>query len=265
MSKANDGILASRLINQSDPSALQPRHRSQLGAQLVSNESICSGHALQAADCMRSKHSGGSIVSRRRFTVYLLLLISFQPNRNSRSSHDGQPTKPISPKTKRAKQRRMHGADLYVARFGRDAFRSRCDTLQSDEIESVSNPSPCSSLSDDQKSLHDELTIPHYNRGELSVGGYCMQSQQHLDAAIVRESHPCYRCVEFMVAAGIKRVFWTEDGSFKWRSAKVNDLGAALHIINNRNGRGATDNERVFMTKHELLLSRCPADISPSE
>jgi hypothetical protein len=56
-----------------------------------------------------------------------------------------------------------------------------------------------------------------------------------------------------MHSVGIKRVFWTEDGSTAWRSAKVRDLVEALE-----NGDGDVDGngEQIFVTKHELLLLR---------
>jgi hypothetical protein len=151
---------------------------------------------------------------------------------------------------------RLKGADVYVARLawkhaqhasvethdksqrGKGAFSaSSLSSRLSDLSITASPPSPTGSL-------YDELS-------------YCSRTMSQADPKPVRineigcatSSRPCYRCISYMQWAGIRRVFWTNDGG-QWEGAKVRDLVDALELD------PTTGMSGMFVTKHEVLMLR---------
>jgi len=157
----------------------------------------------------------------------------------------------------RTKDSRLKGTDLYVARLGSDCspIGSPVQDQNDLNVESVSATTTDDSSvqvdsnaqkSSSTNSLHDELTIKFLPQRSSSQS---LSAPQQLQT---RPSRPCYRCIEYMHAAGIKRVFWT-DGAGKWEGAKVNML---IDALGNGECRGHKNGEGVFVTKHEVLMLR---------
>jgi hypothetical protein len=144
---------------------------------------------------------------------------------------------------------RLRGADLYVARLGwkpkETTMPSKPVTVQ--ELDSLSSSmsslSTTGSFSLSTGSLHEELSCPYPTPTP--------SSPTTIDAAPIPSavsSHPCYRCVSYMHAAGIRRVFWTNaDG--EWESGKVRDLMDLLE-------EGGDDTTGLYVSKHEVLMLR---------
>lgn len=171
----------------------------------------------------------------------------------------------------RMKHPRLNGADLYVARLGwgecskkkqkkAEALVFSEDPEEDSSSETASIASSASSL---PSSLHDELKNPHPKRNSAT-----QPSGHAFDLSQVRASRPCYRCIACMHAAGIKRVFWTNDVG-KWEGAKVRDLVDALEASGSAGeeqdatkeeagagAKGGPAGNGVFVTKHEVLMLR---------
>lgn len=174
-------------------------------------------------------------------------------------------------KDNRVKHPRLNGADLYVVRLGKpDNLKKSCcslfmadnqaqapiaiESIIDDSASEISDSTSLSSARSSSGSLHDELINPT-PRSSPSVTPNPDTEVSTINANSIRASRPCYRCIEYMHSVGIKRVFWTEDGSLEWRSAKVRDLVAVL----DGNSLAAADGgevEQMFVTKHELLMLR---------
>lgn len=169
----------------------------------------------------------------------------------------------------RVKHHRLNGADLYVVRLGRPSTSKPTCCSSSIPLAPIQARTPPDSVADDTDSeisdssvlsltstgsLHEELLNPHPRNPSPGASTPNTSAPAIVDPRTIRSSRPCYRCIEAMHSAGVKRVFWTEDGSLEWRSAKVRDLVAVL------DGTGASDGssgmEQMFVTKHELLMLR---------
>ncbi|KAI9663364.1 MAG: hypothetical protein M1831_002648 [Alyxoria varia] len=212
----------------------------------------------------------------------------------------GQTTRDVKSRTKHPK---LIGADLYVARVGcgkpnkpksRKANRNRTLDLstppgsgESTSSSGCSTPSSPASVSPSPTSLHDELVNPHPRKKNtqetLLPSSTC--SHDGSDHSI-HASRPCYRCITYMQAVGIKRVFWT-NAKGEWEGGKVRDLVDALESSyagaagkdvsacfpgarhngvddgdDGGNGAGASKNPAasssagLFVTKHEVLMMR---------
>ena len=100
-------------------------------------------------------------------------------------------------------------------------------------------------------SLHDELVCKDLDVPEEDV----VEAEQQAFRGIA-ESRPCYRCVSYMHSVGIKRVFWTTN-SGQWEGAKVRDLMDCLAgDPTGSTGDPSSFGDRVFVTKHEVLMMR---------
>ncbi|KAF2655890.1 putative isomerase YbhE [Lophiostoma macrostomum CBS 122681] len=157
----------------------------------------------------------------------------------------GQTSRSVS---ERMKDPRLNGADLYVARLGRQVSgRSNvCCSLGSPEQASSSH-APKSSTG----SLHEELINPYPRSVIAKPPGEDHSKEQRSILA----SRPCYRCISYMDSVGIKRVFWTTD-SGKWEGAKVRDLVDAMDSLCDDNSTDSASLANVFVTKHEVLMLR---------
>ncbi|KAK0894385.1 hypothetical protein LTS16_017637 [Friedmanniomyces endolithicus] len=168
----------------------------------------------------------------------------------------------------RKKHLRLVGADLYVARLGRCATTGNkrasphvapipasedrmqpedcCDAVLESSIESLSITTSNKATG----SLHDDLENREPTPRRVAL------APATLDLDTIRSSRPCYRCINDMHTAGIKRVFWTNDAG-GWEGAKVRDLIDALddsmESVASGVGGGPTGNG-VFVTKHEVLM-----------
>ncbi|KAK0823753.1 hypothetical protein LTR54_009925 [Friedmanniomyces endolithicus] len=168
----------------------------------------------------------------------------------------------------RKKNLRLVGADLYVARLGRckttgskgaspreapiPVAKSR---MQPEDYGGTSLESSVESLSITTStkptgSLHDDLADREPTPRRVAL------APATLDLDTIRSSRPCYRCINDMHTAGIKRVFWTNDAG-GWEGATVRDLIDALddsmENVASGVGGGPTGNG-VFVTKHEVLM-----------
>ena len=144
--------------------------------------------------------------------------------------------------SERTKDSRLQGADLYVARLGlkpRNPSSAAAAPQDPTPPPPASRPLPSSAPTG---SLHDELRNPEPAQQPPSPRP---ATPDRLDISVVRASRPCYRCVGYMHAAGIKRVFWTTDQG-AWESRRVRDLVDAL------DGAGQTPDAAhdVFVTKY---------------
>jgi hypothetical protein len=168
----------------------------------------------------------------------------------------------------RKKHPRLNGADLYVARIGWCKTDAHVNAKRSNRLEqsAILNPSPSSPESETTVSpsttsispgrLHDELLTPGPSAGEVSKRE---RASFVADLSTVRASRPCYRCISYMHAVGIKRVFWTNDAG-QWEGGKVRELVDALDrsmesIAGGQgDGLGGPLGNGVFVTKHEVLM-----------
>jgi hypothetical protein len=147
---------------------------------------------------------------------------------------------------------RLRGADLYVARLvlkpkqmdvtPQLVFASDLDSLNSGMSSLSTNACERPSTG----SLHEELSclLP----GPLTSSPSVVEADPLAPVPKAVSSHPCYRCVSYMHAAGIRRVFWTNNDG-QWESGKVRDLMDLL-----QDGDDATTN--VYVSKHEVLMLR---------
>ncbi|KAK1067866.1 hypothetical protein LTR12_013492 [Friedmanniomyces endolithicus] len=198
------------------------------------------------------------------------------PGKSLRRIHD-EPPQPIpmllpmgrtgSNTNERKKHLRLVGADLYVARLGRCKITGNKeaspreapiptaeDRMQPEDCGDTGLESSVVSLSITTStkptgSLHDDLADREPTPRRVAL------APATLDLDTIRSSRPCYRCINDMHTAGIKRVFWTNDAG-GWEGAKVRDLIDALddsmESVASGVGGGPTGNG-VFVTKHEVL------------
>ena len=169
----------------------------------------------------------------------------------------------------RKKHMNLVGADLYVTRLGwnrggpskgtapvasktastpvttADAPDDDEDNTLSRSTTSVESIASSSSTG----SLHDELV----NREPKPEAPATLISDHRLDLDCVHASRPCYRCISYMHAVGIKRVFWTNDAG-QWEGGKVRDLVDALDNSMESVADGGPLGNGVFVTKHEVLM-----------
>ena len=142
----------------------------------------------------------------------------------------------------------LAGADLYVARFhlGESTpermLSGVTSPTETPRMPAFSPERPPSILT--PPSLHDELINPYPTTSPVSSSLLPQPPVERL-REIVRPSRPCYRCIAYMHAVGIKRVFWS-DSQGKWMSRKVRDLMEELRS-------GECD---VYATKWEVLLMK---------
>jgi hypothetical protein len=100
-------------------------------------------------------------------------------------------------------------------------------------------------------SLHDELTCKTPRQVPVREPPAASTLP---DGHQIADSRPCYRCISYMHAVGIKRVFWTgEDGA--WQGAKVQEFIDMFEAT----GCGESGEDEggslagMFITKHEVL------------
>lgn len=147
---------------------------------------------------------------------------------------------------------RLRGADLYVARLVLKPKQMDItpQSVSASDLDSLN--SSMSSLSTDAcerpstGSLHEELSC--LSPGPPPSSHSAVEADPLAPVPIAVSSHPCYRCVSYMHAAGIRRVFWTNNDG-EWESGKVRDLMDFL-----QDGDDATTN--VYVSKHEVLMLR---------
>jgi hypothetical protein len=170
----------------------------------------------------------------------------------------------------RKKHPRLAGADLYVTRLGwnnnnvarpnpKQKFvkpPTRVLTPPSSSESEAAPPSLSSSTSSTctlgaTGSLYDELRN-HTPRTSSAVP----ESAPTIPREAIHASRPCYRCVSYMHAVGIKRVFWTDDAG-EWEGGKVGKFIDALDGEGDGAGCGGGPmGNGVFVTKHEVLMMR---------
>lgn len=166
---------------------------------------------------------------------------------------------------KRKKDTRLIGADLYVTRLG---WNKRQEPRENREVEEelrippatanafeeepppASMHSSTSSLPSNTGSLHDELInrTPRVRPDAPVPSKFARQS--------IHASRPCYRCISYMHAVGIKRIFWTNDAG-DWEGGKVAQLVEALEGNLEEGGCGSGGGvmgNGIFVTKHEVLM-----------
>ena len=147
---------------------------------------------------------------------------------------------------------RLRGADLYVARLvlKPKPMDITAQSVSASDLDSLN--SSMSSLSTDAcerpltGSLYEELSC--LSLGPLTSSASAVEADPLAPVPKAVSSHPCYRCVSYMHAAGIRRVFWTNNDG-EWESGKVRDLMDLL-----QDGDDATTN--VYVSKHEVLMLR---------
>ncbi|QIW95187.1 hypothetical protein AMS68_000705 [Peltaster fructicola] len=160
----------------------------------------------------------------------------------------------------RQRSSRLNGADLYVARTGgcrNETMPSTVMDIQQDDTD-TEMPRLAAMLSSDSsdsdristRSLHDEL-LNKWPRVLRSAP----PDRPLYDRNTIHASRPCYRCVSYMHAAGIRRVYWT-NAAGEWEGAKVAKLIAALDGDDNSPGDGGPMGNGLFITKHEVLQIR---------
>ncbi|KAL9638113.1 MAG: hypothetical protein Q9164_001755, partial [Protoblastenia rupestris] len=103
-------------------------------------------------------------------------------------------------------------------------------------------------------SLHDELRFQSPWKASITKPPSPLTPKKMPTAT---QSRPCYRCISFMHAAGIKRVFWTNKEG-EWESAKVQHLVDSLEgpATPGNDIDGGVDSCALFVTKHEVLMLR---------
>lgn len=183
----------------------------------------------------------------------------------------------------RKKDPRLVGADLYVTRLGwnksqvvqKKSKKAKAKAAREVSQETVSetvsgatsettselDPDEPPSLSSSTSSicslgttgsLHDELR----NRLPRTPPPATPKPTTHsIPREAIHDSRPCYRCISYMHAVGIKRVFWTND-SGEWEGGKVTNLVNALDGGTDGSGGGGPMGNGVFVTKHEVLNMR---------
>ena len=166
------------------------------------------------------------------------------------------PTLQTEPVRKPQPRAPLQGADLYVARLGwcgkppRNArpVSPGHDHDDDDLAYSTASLQLSASSSRSNGSLYDELSFASTSaHSSPRIEGIAERQTTKHD---VRESRPCYRCISYMHAAGIKRVFWTTQTG-TWEGRKVRDL-----IEGFKGEGGGAEGEDVFITKHEVLRMR---------
>ncbi|OJD39788.1 cytidine and deoxycytidylate deaminase [Diplodia corticola] len=162
----------------------------------------------------------------------------------------------------RMKHRCLVGADLYVARLGNHPASLPASSMKLGSLSE--EPLICVEEEEEDEvelarplrtgSLHDELTN---KTTTISTTAEKAQREASLDRRNVVASKPCYRCVNFMHNAGIKRVFWTNDEG-RWEGAKVRDLVDQLDGVECQNGCTGEEESGggVYVTRHEVLRLR---------
>ncbi|KAF2135396.1 uncharacterized protein K452DRAFT_314027 [Aplosporella prunicola CBS 121167] len=145
----------------------------------------------------------------------------------------------------RTKHAKLHGADLYVARLGHagPAHLSSSGGSKAPKDPVPPPPAPTPTPRPTRTgSLHEELThiLPAPPPPPAALPAL-------LDRRTVQPSRPCYRCVAYLHAVGIKRVYWTNSEG-EWEGAKVRELAEGLE------GGGAGG--EMFVTKGEVLRLR---------
>ena len=122
--------------------------------------------------------------------------------------------------------------------------------------ESDSDPPPSLSSSTSSLgatgSLHDELRSPS-PRERPAIPE---KAESGVPRKAIHASRPCYRCISYMHAVGIKRVFWTNDDG-EWEGGKVAKFMDALDGEGDDGGcGGGVMGNGVFVTKHEVLMMK---------
>ena len=149
----------------------------------------------------------------------------------------------------RTKDPRLCGADLYVARLGpANKPATRTNDINVPTVSTTSpqfTPPPRSSS---PGSLHEELSCCSISSPAQSTHSETSPEDKESPPEI-RSSRPCYRCITYIHAVGIKRVFWTNDAG-GWDSAKVRDLVDGFEGC----GEGGSADMGAFVTKHEVLM-----------
>ncbi|KAM0714387.1 hypothetical protein Q7P37_010174 [Cladosporium fusiforme] len=170
----------------------------------------------------------------------------------------------------RKKNPRLVGADLYVTRLGwnktnllhqntpkkpREIPKPEPEpTLQNLDSEPPSLSSSTTSIStlSTPSSLHDELRTP----SPPSRPPAPESPEPGIPRKAIHASRPCYRCISYMHAVGIKRVFWTNDAG-EWEGGKVAKFVDALDGDGDEGGCGGGPmGNGVFVTKHEVLMMK---------
>ena len=160
----------------------------------------------------------------------------------------------------RQRNPRLSGADLYVARLCGDKSAKQphkpaispttkpsiqaVDSGLGTAISKITATDDGLVLPAPPASLHDELTCSAVT--PPTAPPMPPKKPSHRAHA----SRPCYRCISYMHAVGIKRVFWTNQQG-QWEGDKVTRLVAALE--GNPAEEGAT---QMYATKHEVLMMR---------
>ncbi|KAF2009752.1 hypothetical protein BU24DRAFT_323490, partial [Aaosphaeria arxii CBS 175.79] len=118
---------------------------------------------------------------------------------------------------------KLHGVDLYVARLGRKTISSSTMTSHccSNKLEGKEQTlAPWSDPDQLNGSLHDEYLSYHQRSKHENTTSTAKLPDQKPS---MLSSRPCYRCISYIDAVGIKRVFWTTEAG-TWEGAKVRDL-----------------------------------------
>ena len=170
----------------------------------------------------------------------------------------------------RKKHPRLAGADLYVTRLGWNnnnvaqpnpkkkfvkpsAGDAAPPSSSESELEAPSLPSSASSTYTlgNTGSLYDEL-----RSSAPKTTPPVPEKAPTIPRKAIHASRPCYRCVSYMHAVGIKRVFWTNyDG--EWEGGKVATFIDALDgEVDGPGYGGGPMGNGVFVTKHEVLMMR---------
>jgi hypothetical protein len=170
----------------------------------------------------------------------------------------------------RKKHPRLAGADLYVTRLGWNnnniaqpnpkqkfvkppARDASLPSSSESEPEAPSLPSSASSTCTlgNTGSLYDELRV-----SAPKATAPIPEQAPTIPREAIHASRPCYRCVSYMHAVGIKRVFWTNDDG-EWEGGKVAKFIDALDGDGDGAGCGGGPmGNGVFGTKHEVLMMR---------